>query len=117
MNYRFKSIAAVIFQVVLLAILTSAALANDPPGWLRQAAASSVPSYEKDVPAVVLYSEHQVSITQDGTLISVENYAVKLLNRDGQNFAVARALYLVSSGKVREISGWLIRPDGTFKEY
>jgi len=117
MNYRFIFIAGLVLQAVLLAGSAATTLASDLPPWLRQASTASTPSYEKDVPAVVLYNEHQVSITSDGTLVSVENYAVKLLNNDGRNFAIARALYLVSSGKVRDISGWLIRPDGSFKEY
>ena len=49
--------------------------------------------------------------------MTVENYAVKLLNREGRHFAVARAFYLVSAGKVRSIEAWLIRPDGSVKTY
>jgi hypothetical protein len=87
------------------------------PNWFKQAASASVPSYEKDVPAVVLHDEQQASLGSDGKLVTTENYAVKLLTREGKNFAIARAFYLVSSGKVRDIEGWLIRPDGTTRTY
>jgi transglutaminase-like putative cysteine protease len=87
------------------------------PTWLRQAASVAVPSYEKDVPAVVLHDEQQVTLGTDGKLVTTQNYAVKLLNREGKSSAIARAFYLVSSGKVREIEGWLIRADGTTKNY
>ncbi|HEX8639488.1 MAG TPA: DUF3857 domain-containing protein, partial [Pyrinomonadaceae bacterium] len=87
------------------------------PNWLKQAASASVPKYEKDVPAVVLHDEQQVTLGSDGKLVTTENYAVKLLTREGRNFAIARAFYLVSSGKVRDIEGWLIRADGTIKTY
>ena len=87
------------------------------PQWMRQASAATPPTYEKDVPAVVLHDEEQVTLGSDGKLVTVENYAVKMLNREGRNFAVARAFYLVSAGKVRSIEAWLIRPDGTVKTY
>ena len=90
---------------------------ESPPTWLRQAATIQVPTYEKDIPAVVLHDEQQITLSSDGRLITVTNYAVKLLLREGKGFAVARALYLVSSGNVREIEGWLIRPNGTSRNY
>lgn len=108
----------IIFALAFVLLGFSNALAgDDAPAWLRQAASTSVPAYEKDVPAVVLHDEQQVTLGPDGKLVSVENFAVKMLNREGRAFAVARAFYLVSSGKVREIEGWLIRPDGTTKNY
>jgi hypothetical protein len=117
MKYHFKLSRIILLLSLLVTSLSVGVLGNDPPAWLRQASTVKAPTYEKDVPAVVLYNEHQVGLSADGNLISTENYAVKLLNREGREFAVAHALYLVSSGKVRDISGWIIRPDGSFKEY
>jgi hypothetical protein len=113
---------SVITSAALWAILFSAAgltaLAGDAaPPWMKQAAIATPPAYEKDVPAVVLHDEEQVTLGSDGKLVTVENYAVKLLNRDGRHFAVARAFYLVSAGKVRSIEAWLMRPDGSVKNY
>jgi Domain of Unknown Function with PDB structure (DUF3857)/Transglutaminase-like superfamily len=94
------------------------AFADDSvPNWLRQSTSLTVPTYEKDVPAVVLHDEQQVTLGSDGKLVTVENYSIKLLNREGRGFAVARAYYLVSAGKIRDIEGWLIRPDGSTKYY
>ena len=107
--------------VLLISILcfsTAAAFAGDtPPNWLKQAAAVQVPSYEKDVPAVVLHHEQNVTLGSDGKLTIVTNYAVRLLVREGRRYAVASAFYLVSSSNVREIEGWLIRPNGTVRNY
>ena len=102
---------------MVLAFSTTAFAGETPPNWLRQAASVQVPGYEKDVPAVVLYDEQQVTLGSDGKLTTVTNYAVKLLVREGKGFAVARAHYLVSSGNIREIEGWLIRPNGTTRYY
>jgi len=90
---------------------------DTPPAWLGQARSSPVPTYDKDVPAVVLLDDEQVTLNQDGKLVTSDNYAVKLLTREGRKFAVARAYYLVSSGKVKDIDAWIIRSDGTTKHY
>jgi hypothetical protein len=110
-----RSIFTVLF--LLIAFSGVSALAGETPAWLRQAATLNPPVYEKDVPAVVMHDEQQVTLGADGRLVVTENYAVKLLNREGRNFAVARAFYLVSAGKVRDIEGWLLRPDGSVKNY
>ena len=49
-----------------------------------------------------------VSLNNDGVQVTTENYAVKILSREGRRHAVAMALYLVSSGKVRDIEAWLV---------
>ena len=90
---------------------------DTPPSWMKQAAASSLPTYDKEVSAVVLYNEKIVTLSSDNLLVTTENYAVKILAREGRRNAVATALYLVSSGKIRDIEGWLIRQDGTVKNY
>lgn len=108
-----KSISAACFLLLLFAVPALA----DAPVWFKQAAALQVPTYERDVPAVVLLDEQQVTLGNDGKLVTVENYAVRLLTSEGRNFATASAYYLVSSGRVREIEAWLIRPNATPKTY
>ena len=105
------------FSILFLAILVSTAIASDAPAWMKQAMTASIPSYEKDVPAVVLRDEEQVTVGDDGKIVTTQNYAIKMLTREGRGMAIARGLYLVSSGKVRDIEAWLIRPDGTTKTY
>ena len=90
---------------------------NAPPSWMRQSASVNTPTYEKDVPAIVLLNEQQITLGNDGKLVTTENYAVKILTREGKDFALARAFYLVSSGKVRDMDAWLIRPDSSTKSY
>lgn len=104
-----------LFLFLLSSTLSTVAFA-DAPGWFRQAASSAVPSYEKNVNAVVLHKETIVAV-ESGKLVTNENYAVKILNREGRREAVAIAFYLVSSGKIRDMNGWIIRSDGSNKEY
>lgn len=107
-----------IFPLFVLFTLNLSVLAgDDAPSWLRQVATIQTPSYDKNVNAVVLHKETQVTLDSDGKLMTTENYAVKILSREGRKEAVAVAFYLVSAGKIRDMNGWLIRPDGTVKEY
>ncbi|MCD9189141.1 MAG: transglutaminase-like domain-containing protein [Pyrinomonadaceae bacterium] len=111
----YPRLLTAIFSVLFL---TANFYAGDEiPGWMHQAGQLPVPAYDKDVPAVVLHDEEQVTLDSDGKLVTVENYAVKLINREGRGFAKAVAYYLVSSGKIRDIQGWLLRPNGSVKYY
>jgi hypothetical protein len=92
-------------------------MGDDAPAWLQQAAAAPVPTYEKDVPAVVLLRQQRVSVTQDGLVTTVTNFAIRVLIREGRTYALAREFYESDAGKVREIKAWLIRPSGQVKKY
>ena len=92
------------------------AAGDDAPTWLKQAASVNTPVYKKDVPAVVLLNEEKVTL-DDGKVVTVENFAVKILTREGRGYAVANAFYLASFGKIRDMNAWVVRPDGTVKEY
>src|SRR3712207_4226581 len=105
-----------LFCLNLLAFNAFAA-GDSVPQWLSQAASAPVPSYDKDVPAVVLYDEKIVNLNSDGQTVTTSNFAVRLLNREGKVFASAAELYLQSSSKVRDLKAWLIRPNGSIKFY
>src|SRR5436190_18980591 len=85
-------------------------LADDVPAWLKQAAAASAPTYEKDVPAVVLYDESIVTVSADGHIHSDKSYAVRVLTRQGAALAQAAEEYNTGSqGKIVDMKAWLIR--------
>lgn len=112
-----KPFLTIVLAGYLMFLGVTAKADDPPPQWMRQAAAAAVPAYDKDVSAVVLHNEEVVTLGTDGKLITVENYAVKLLNRDGRKYAVAGAFYLASTGKVRSLDAWIIRADGTTKSF
>ncbi len=117
MRPEYLLTARLIPIIVVVLATVCPALADDPPAWLRQAATITPPSYAKEVPGVVLLDEQSTTVSSDAKLVSTENYAVRILTREGRRLAVARAFYLVSSGKLRDIKAWTVRPDGTFREY
>jgi hypothetical protein len=106
------------FLAVLVTLFfTIQTLADDAPSWARQAAGMQPPAYDKKVSAVVLVKDTRVNLDGDNKLTTTENYAVRILSREGRKEAVAIGFYLVSSGKIRDMNAWLIRPDGSVKEY
>ncbi len=102
----------------LLIIICSPVLASDDaPSWLQQAAGLTVPSYDKEVNAVILQNERQVVVSDDGKVTTVITFAVRILQREGRDYAIARAFYSSDAGKVREMRAWLIRPSAPVKRY
>ena len=106
-----------IITIFITLFLTDTFANNSAPAWLKQAAAINAPTFAKDVPAVVLHDSQEVNLDAEGKLITIEHHAVKILLREGRSLAAARAFYLMSFSKVRDINAWLIRPDGSIKEY
>ncbi|HEY9230506.1 MAG TPA: DUF3857 domain-containing protein, partial [Blastocatellia bacterium] len=80
-------------------------------------AGASLPSYSKEVPAVVLWDERRITVDEDGRVQQTDYYAVKILSREGRSEAIAHAVYTTDTGKVRELRAWLIRPSGEVKKY
>ena len=107
-----------IFLVSVLLLIPCFAYGDEPaPAWMRQAAAITPPTYDKKVNAVVLHKEQNVSLDGSGNMVTVENFAVRILAREGRRNAIARAFYLVNSAKVRDMQAWLIRPDGSTRPF
>lgn len=87
------------------------------PAWVSQFRSVQTPVYGKDVNAVVLQNEQIVNVESDGKTVTTTNYAVRILTRDGRREAAALKHYLVTSGKIRDFKGWLVRADGVTQSY
>jgi hypothetical protein len=100
----------------LLAATGAAFAGDDAPAWLRQVATATTPTYPKDVPAVVLLDDERVTVTDDGKVVTVQQYAVRILTREGREEAFARAYYRSDDSiKVKDFKAWVIRPNGVRK--
>ncbi len=109
---------AILGGVLLLAAgVALGSPAEAAPQWLQQAAAIKVPTYDKEVTAVVLRTEENIVLNSDGRLITNTIYAVRILSREGRGYADAVEMYLTQSGKINEMHAWLIRPNGIVKKY
>lgn len=112
----FLRYLAISFLLVVCAAPTLAA-GDDAPVWLQQAAGIKVPVYEKNVPAVVLQREVNATVGSDGRVTTVTTIALRVLIREGREYAMARQFYRTDGGKVRDMHAWLIRPTGPVKRY
>ena len=118
MFYRIAARCSLVLALAALAAAPSFARGGDElPAWLQQAAAATAPAYDKEVPAVVLHREAQMTVGTDGRLTTVKTYAVRVLTREGRHYAMAAAHYSTDTGKVRELRAWLVRPGGQVKKY
>ncbi len=98
-------------------LMSAVAFADDPPPWLKQAASTELPTYGKEVRAVVLHDESRKTVGDDGKIVTTTWWAAKILSRDGRGYARASESYNTGSGRIKEMRAWLIRPTGEVKAY
>lgn len=112
-----RTLLITILGLLILATPVAAAPGDETPSWVQQAVSMKVPAYDKDVPAVVLVSELSTNVSPDGKTNEVLNYAVRILRREGREYAYGRVGYIPDSSKVKEFRAWLIRANGETKRY
>lgn len=106
-----------VLGLLILATPVTAAPGDEVPSWVQQAVAIKAPQFDKDVPAVVLVDESQTTIGSDGKQNETYNYAVRILRREGRDYAAGRVSYIPNISKVKDFRAWLIRPGGAIKRY
>src|SRR5690349_9204714 len=104
-----KVLLTALLGLLIFAVPAGAATGDDTPQWVLQAAASKVPTYDKDVPAVVLVKESNITISSDGRVNKIFNYAIRVLRREGREFAAGHVGYIPDVGKVKDFRAWLIQ--------
>jgi hypothetical protein len=97
------------FICIVLVVGISQA-ANDPPDWVREAAARKTPEYSAKVGSVIILSEEAVSVDPDGRRVMRERGVVKIL-QPGETGTAMRS-YNSKNGRIRDFQGWLIPPSG-----
>src|ERR1043165_1880604 len=108
----------VVSGFLLLAMSAGAyAAGEEAPMWLQQLAKAPVPTYDKDVPAVVLLNEQHSTVNEDGRVTTVTTYAVRVLMREGRSYAQAGEFYQNDAGRIKDLKAWAISPTGTVKKY
>lgn len=111
---RIKTLSLIL---ILLAFVSPTLAGDDVPTWLRQAATITVPSYDKEVSAVTLLNESRVAVDENGKVVTINTYAVRILSRDGRGEATAVTTYNTDSEKVKEMRAWMLRPTGQVIKY
>jgi hypothetical protein len=120
MNRHTLRLSTLLGLVLGLSTIQSAHpyVADDVPAWLKQVSATTLPTYEKEVPGVVLYDESIVTVSVDGHIHTSRSYAVRILTRQGASLAHAAEEYNTGSqGKIVDMKAWLIRPGGSVRKF
>jgi len=104
-----RSLTTLLLSVVLTAGVVPAA--EDVPDWVRQAAASAIPTYSPKVTSVVLLQEESVTVDPDGRRVMHERGAMKILQPSDETVEAFRT-YNTKNGRIRDFQGWLIPPGG-----
>ena len=112
-----KALLIALLGLTVFAAPAGATPGDETPQWVQQAVAVKAPTYDKDVPAVVLVHESTTSIGSDGRVNKIYNFAVRILRREGREFAIASASYVPDSSKVKDFRAWLIAPGKETKRY
>lgn len=113
---KLRFVTALSFLLLFIAP-AHATPGDEVPTWVQQAAALKVPSYDKDVSAVVLVDDATTNIDAQGYNTEVYKYAVRILKREGRVYAEGGVGYIPESGKIKDFRAWLIRPSGDIKRY
>ena len=85
---------------------------EQPPDWVKQAAAQKVAGYPAKVTTAVLFQEEAVTVDVDGRRVMRERKAVKILQPGGGQGLAGARYYNSKSGRIRDVQGWLIPPNG-----
>lgn len=89
---------------------------EDAPGWLKDVAASALPSYGPKVNSIVLLNEENNVVAADGRVTATTRTAIRILNRAGGDVAFFEQ-YNNTGGKVRDFRAWMMAPSGRVKKY
>src|SRR5215831_19056685 len=100
---------------VFLLCVSPGFAADSAPPWLQTAAQQTVPHFDKDIPAVILWDEGSATVNDKGQIVKHMRFAVKILTKEGKEYA-GQAVHYNTDSKVLDFTGWYISPDGKVKK-
>ena len=114
---NLKLIGGTLLLLLLSTGYVSAAPGDETPSWLQQAVSLKLPAYDKEVTAAVLVDDSTMTIDSDGRVNETYNFAVRVIRKEGREYAAGRVGYIPDISKIKDFHGWLIRPTGDVKRY
>ena len=107
---RKDRISAAFFVFVLLGVVSQPASAS-VPDWLRSAAQQSTKTYASDVNAVVLFSETETTVKDNGETVTRERRVIKVLRPEGRHEAF-QGVPFDEETRLNYFKGWSISARG-----
>lgn len=81
------------------------------PQWIRSQVSAPLPAHDDDTPAVLLYSETQLSVQGPGKIRRLERKVYKILRREGEALGLVRVDF-DSQSRITALRGWTIPAQG-----
>ncbi len=111
----FTRLAAIFVLAVLAGLsLAPRGAAGDAPGWMHALTSAPLPAHDEKTDAVLLYSEHVVTVQSADKIKSLTRIAYKILRTDGRHLGTVAVPYS-SDTKINYIHAWCIPAQG--KDY
>jgi hypothetical protein len=107
---RKDRIYAAFFVFVLLSVVSQPASAS-LPDWLRSAAQQPTKTYANDVNAVVLLSETEITVKDNGETVTRERRVIKVLRPEGRDEAF-QGVPFDEETRLNYFKGWSISAKG-----
>lgn len=108
---RKSSKRSVLLLAVVIFICAPAARAVNVPDWLEQAVHATVPPQEKDTVAVVLYTEQQTIVKDNGAIETRYREVIKILRPEGKDYGTV-IIYFTKSTPLTYFKAWSVPADG-----
>ena len=108
-------IAAVLLSAASLLGSPSIAVAGDAPQWMHALLNAPLPAHDEKTNAVVLYSEHNVTVQSTDKIKIVVRQAYKILRPDGRDYGIVVVPFNSPSEKITGLHGWCVPAQG--KDY
>lgn len=98
-----------------LIVVASAAAAEEPPAWLVEAARAA-PDPGDTAHAVILLLDYAVEVHPGGRIVTRERGAIRIVDPEGREEAVARVHYRTDAGRVQRLAAWVLPSSGPSRE-
>jgi hypothetical protein len=104
---------AAFWAAVAVALLPlSVRAADSAPDWLRAAAQQKLPDYDKETNAVVLLSETQTTVRDNGDIETLHRGAIRILREEGRRQFEFVSATFDKDTKISYMKAWTIESNG-----
>jgi hypothetical protein len=103
-----------LYSGLCLLVSVCPALAGDAPSWMHAAASAQLPAHDDKTDAILLYSEHAVTVQSLDKIRTRVRVAYKILRPSGREYGIV-AVSFNPHRKITALRGWCIPAQG--KDY
>ncbi len=111
-----ERLAAALAVSAVWAVCSGAWFEAKAPDWLREQAVLPIPAHAADADAVILLADTTVTVEPNGKIRETDRLVVRILRPDGASRGFDRMDFDSATGRILDLEGWCISPDGKVYE-